>query len=86
MSKRLTEEIEEILDMFFGTDEIEEEPEDKVQCPALILLGLYEEREEMITERDALGTFVLPCEPEWNIKIYLDNAIIAITEAIRNFK
>jgi len=81
------EEIKLFLNSIFGSNATkEEEPEDEVQCPALILLGLYEEREEMIEQRDTLGTFILPCEPEWKIKMHLDNTIIAITEVIRNFK
>ena len=71
--------INEFLDRLFGPEE------EEVVCPALELLGLYEQREALRIERDAMGTFVLPCEPEWATKTELDNAIIRITEQIRRY-
>ena len=66
--------------------EVKKELEEEVKCPALVLLNLYEEREEMMMTRDAMSTFVLPCEPEWATKVFLDNAIIKLTEQIKAFR
>lgn len=79
------ESFDEMLEYLIEKEE-QENQEEEVSCPAIQLVMLYDEREALIMERDKMRTFVLPCEPEWQTKVNLDNQIIKLTEQIRTFR